>query len=171
MRVRRRRSGNLDALESIPECGSNDRVKSSLQVDVGHKQRLLLAELTMQLRQDAGAANCESGLLRATVLDRQRVQTSQENMGKDFPWNREERDGTMATAFSFLMADITSTRVHWSGGGVVGMSKSGHDGAGKWLSAASKCSFHLSSVSTSEKQEEPLILLMVKLLMDFGRSS
>ena len=75
-------------------------VKSSLQVDVGHKQRLLLAELTMQLRQDAGAANCESGLLRATVLDRQTIQTCQENMGKDLPRNRDERDGTMATAFS-----------------------------------------------------------------------
>jgi hypothetical protein len=156
-------------LESIPECDSIDRVKSSLRVDIGHKQRL--TELTMQLRQDAGAPNCETGLLRATVLDRQTIQTCQENMGKDLPRNRDERDGTMATAFSFLMADITSTRVHWSGGGVVGMSKSGHDGAGKWLSAASKCSFHLSSVSTSEKQEEPLILLMVKLLMDFGRSS
>ena len=40
--------GNPYALESIPEGGSIDRVKSSLQVDVGHGQRL--TELMMQLR-------------------------------------------------------------------------------------------------------------------------
>ena len=34
------------------------------------------------------------------MLDRQTIQTCQENMGKDLPRNRDERDGTMATAFS-----------------------------------------------------------------------